>query len=164
MALQEAFLLTPKKSYSVTGQGHSAFLNAYGITNKPYYRESFDYQHAADELYFWRYSAADAAADYRVWSERRRVPRVELHYDLSAFEPHKEVALTFRFDAMSESRVLVYTDAELLDEEILHVGDDQFLIEVESTSYLSLYFIHATLDGSPYGGYWFFRGIDGYIA
>ena len=87
-----------------------------------------------------------------------------LVYDLSVFEPHKEVALTFGFDAELESRILVYTDNGLLDEEILHVGDNQFLIEVESTNYLILYFIHVNLDGSTYGGHWFFRGIDGYIA
>ena len=85
---------------------------------------------------------------------------VQLNYNLSDFTPHKEVALTFRFDATSDSRVLIYTDAGRLDEEILHQGDDQFLIEVESTSFLKLYFIHVT----PGGGSWFFRGIDGYIA
>jgi hypothetical protein len=130
----------------------------------PSYRNSFDHQHASDEVCFWSNRAGDAAANYTVYTERHNVPHVVCHYDLSDFAPHKEVALTFRFDAVLESRILVYTYAGLLDEEVLHVGDNQFLIEVESTDSLTLYFIHANLDGSILGGEWFFRGIDGYIA
>jgi hypothetical protein len=128
------------------------------------YRYTFDHQHASDELFFLQNTVGDAAADYTHWLTWMKAPHVDLNYDLSHFEPHKEVALTFRFDALTESRVLVYTDAGLLDEEILHVGDDQFLIEVESTDALYLRFIHVNHDAQSSGGNWYFRGIDGYIA
>ena len=166
MALQQVFSLTPTEPYLVTGSGHWARMDVYGVTNfyPPAARDSFDQQHASDELYFYQYTSGDAAANYAAWNERRRVPQVILSYDLSDFEPHKEVALTLRFDALSESRVLIYTNAGLLDDETLHVGDDQLLIEVESTDFLYLYFIHANRDGSAWGGTWFFSGIDGYIA
>jgi len=168
MPLQQVFSLTPKASYFYSGSGHKSRLYVRGVTFNPKYsqsyRYSFDKQHTSNELYFPAWSAGDPAADYTNWNALRRVPHVSMYYDLSVFEPHKEVALTFGFDAVSESRILIYTDAGLLDEEILHVGDNQLLIEVESTSFLNLNFIHVNVDGSSFGGNWFLRGIDGYIA
>lgn len=168
MALEQVFALTPRESYSYSGTGHYAFLDCHGISffpkTTPTPRHSFDQQHASDELGFRSDRAGDAAANYALYAKRRHVPHVSLAYNLSDFQPHKEVVLTFRFDATSESRLLIYTYAGFLDEETLHPGDNQFLIEVESTSYLSLYFIHVNRDGSTYGGTWFFRGADGYIA
>ena len=167
MPLQDAFSLTPRNSYLYSGSGHYAKMDVHGISHyrQQYaaYRYSFNHQHDSDELSF-AYRAGDAAADYTAFTERDRAPHVYLYYNLSDFTPHKEVALTFRFDAITESRIQIYTDAGLLDEEILNPGDDQFLLEVESTSALNLYFIHVNRDGSNYGGNWFFRGIDGYIA
>ena len=140
MPLKQVFSLAPRESYSYTGSGHFARMFVHGTTFwskfNSGYRYSFDHQHASDELYFQQYTVGDAAADYRSYLTRMKAPHVCLFYDLSDFEPHKEVALTFRFDAVSESRVLIYTAAGLLDEEILHIGDNQFLIEVENTSQL----------------------------
>ena len=168
MPLEQVFALTPREAYLYTAWNHRAHITCYGISHfsesYPGRRSSFDPQHASDEEYFNRFRAGDAAANYTLLAERRRVPLIQCYYNLKHFTPHKEVALTFRFDATSESRILVYTDAGLLDEEILHVDDNQFLIEVESTNPLNLYFIHANLDGETQGGDWFFRGIDGYIA
>jgi hypothetical protein len=168
MALEQVFSLTPRESYLYSGSGHLAYLTVHGVSNDPNvssaYRTSFDHQHSWDELFFHSNRAGDAAADYTLWSERNHSSYVQLNYDLSTFEPHKEVALTFGFDAVAESRVLIYSDDGLLDEEVLHVGDNQFLIEVESTSSLYLNFIHVNVDGSSFGGSWFLRGIDGYIA
>jgi len=168
MPLEDAFSLTPRESNLYSGSGHQAQYSVHGVSNFPMYsatyRWSFDHQHASDELCFHSYRAGDAVADYNDYQMRRHAPHVELYYNLSDFEPHKEVALTFRFDAVSESRVLIYTSAGLLDDEILHVGDNQFLIEVASTDSLYLYFMHVKNDGSSIGGSWFFRGIDGYIA
>ncbi len=168
MPLQQAFSLTPRESRHVTGTGHVGHIEVHGVSfwpkYNPTYRYSLDPQHSSDELCFPSHTAGDGAADYSTWDARRRTPHVRLFYDLSAFTPFKEVALTFRFDAASESRILVYTDAGLVDEETLNPGDDQFLLEVESTDALNLYFVHATAEGSAYGGYWFFRGIDAYIA
>lgn len=168
MPLDQAFSLSPRESIMNSGAKHYARVYAHGASFYPRfsstYRRSFDSQHTADELYFYPWSASDAAADYTVWANRRHAARLDLQYNLSAFEPYKEVALTFRFDAETESRILICTQDEVVDEEILHVGDNQFLIEIESTDSLNLHFIHVNLEGQPDGGAWYFRGIDGYIA
>lgn len=176
MPLEKAFSLTPRHSYFKSGPGHWAEVSIYGLRTYPKYdwefRNSFDHQHGADEVFFDGFGRGDATADYTLWQNRRLTPRVRLQYDLSSFEPYKEVALTFRFATEADSRVLVYTDAEFVGEEILHAGDDQILIEVESTASLSLYFLHVNLDNFVYDnlegfaleGSWYFRGIDGYIV
>ena len=164
MALQQVFSLTPRDSYFNSGYGYYAGMECYGITfirkQSQADRYSFDHQHTSDEVYF----RGDRSVPYAlVEAERRHAPHVALYCSLYDFGPHKEVALTFRFDAVTESRILVYTSAGFMGVELLHPGDDQFLIEVESTNGLWLYFIHAHL-GLAYGGNWFFQGIDGYIA
>ena len=54
--------------------------------------------------------------------------------------------------------MLVYSDAGLLQDQKLVYGDNQFLLEIESLDLpLNLMFIRA-------GGYWFFRGISGYVV
>ena len=74
---------------------------------------------------------------------------------------HKQLALIFGFDVLwsaNPGRVLVYSNAGLLQDQQLVYGDNQFLLEIESLDLpLTLYFIHA-------GGYWFFRGISGYVV
>jgi hypothetical protein len=76
---------------------------------------------------------------------------------------NKQLALIFGFDVMfnnfpPDTRVLVYTDNGLLKDQLLVYGDNQFLLEIESLdSPLQLYFIHA-------GGWWFFRGLSGYVV
>ena len=168
MPLVEAFSLTPRESYFYSEFTNRALLACHGTSQipkaNPGRRSSFDHQHTSDEVYFRDDRARDAAADYAAYAERRRVPHVGLRYNLSAFQPHKEVALTFRFDALNESRVLVYTSAGQVADEILHPGDDQFLVEVETTSDISLNFMHVNLHGESRGGDWYFRGIDAYIA
>lgn len=115
MPLVDAFSLTPRESLVLQASNHLGYVHVFGTTQlrKPYpsYRYSFDHQHTSDELFFYHTMAGDAAADYTQYAQRRRVPHVELFYNLSAFQPHKEVALTFRFDAVSQSRVLIYTNA-----------------------------------------------------
>ena len=168
MALNQVFALTPRNSYINAGTGNVAGINCWGVAHlrklSSGSRFSFDHEHSSDELFFYSRSAEDDSIDYTVYTVRQRAPHIHFWYDLSSFTPHKEVALTFRFDTISESRILVYSDAGILDEEILHVGDNQFLVEVETTDYLNLYFIHANRVGSGNGGNWFFQGIDGYIA
>lgn len=168
MPLENVFSLTPRESLAFSGAGHRAQIETHGVSFwprfNPTHRYSLDHHHASDELSFGSFTAGDGATDYSRWEARRRTPHVRLYYDLSAFTPFKEVALAFRFEALSESRLLVYTDAGLVDEETLNPGDDQFLLEIESTDPLSLYFVHANLDGSAYSGHWFFQGIDGYVA
>jgi hypothetical protein len=168
MPLEQAFSLTPRDSFFRSGPGDYAGVSTYCTVQLPMYtpisRASFDHQHVLDELYFYKMTAGDPTVDYTQPYHRKRVPRVQLAYNLSSFGPNKEVALTFRFDAISESRVLVCMENELVGEEILHVGDNQFLIEVESTARLLLQFLHVNRDGFGSGGNWFFQGIDGYIA
>lgn len=174
MALEKIFSLTPKKSYLeshlYSSVGYPATIATRGIAMDPKYdanhRESFDHQYAADELWFSPDSAGDAAADYTLESERMHVPRVILQYDLSKSKlaPQKEIALVFRFDEVTESRILIYTGAARNGEKLLHPGDDEFLIEVENTEAITLHFIHVRLAESNLGGSWYFRGINGYIA
>ena len=73
------------------------------------------------------------------------------------------LALIFGFDVLYNTlpgHVLVYSDAGLLSggDQTLVYGDNQFLLEIESLDLpFNLYFIHA-------GGYWFFRGLSGYVV
>jgi hypothetical protein len=54
--------------------------------------------------------------------------------------------------------VLIATDAGLLYDQTLIYGDNQFMLEVDALDLpLNLYVIHA-------GGYWFFRGLSGYVV
>ena len=72
----------------------------------------------------------------------------------------KELALIFAFDVAVSlgGRVLIYSDAGLIQDQLLIDGDHQFMIEMESVSQsMVLYFIHA-------GGYWFFKGLSGYVV
>jgi hypothetical protein len=130
----------------------------------PTYRSSFDHQHAHDEVLFVTKNAGDSAADYTLWGKRRLVPYVDLFFDLSSYGAHKELALVFGFYVYQKSRILIYSDAGQLGDETLVVGDDQFLIVVESVETpLELYFIHANLPGDWCGGVWYFQGITGYV-
>ena len=55
-------------------------------------------------------------------------------------------------------RLLVYSDAGLIQDQTLVYGDNQFMLEMESVDQpLFLYFIHAS-------GYWFFKGLSGYVV
>jgi len=85
---------------------------------------------------------------------------LDLSFSLQSFGAQKQLALVFGFDVLfagSNGRVLVYSDAGLVSDQTLVQGDNQFLFEIDSlTLPLNLYFIHA-------GGFWFFKGITGYV-
>ena len=162
MSLDPNFALTPRSSYFHASMSERAqLMEISGTTFYPRYYESyrlsFDKQHENDELYFLEYNAADPAVDYSSWNSRRGIPHIGLFYNLSSFGANKELALVFGFDATQQSRVLVYSSAAQLDDVTLEVGDNQFLMEIESLDPLLLYFVHA-------GGYWFFRGITAYVV
>ncbi len=167
MPLDPTFSLTPRSSYMYVSSTRTAYLYAFGVDMypqfNPSYRYSFDHQHANDELYFQSSFAADPAVDYSNFANRKITRYVQLFYALSGFGANKELALVFGFDAQSESRLLIYTNAGLLEDVTLVPGDNQFLMEVESLDALSLYFIHTRRDGSTSGGSWFFKGITGYV-
>ncbi|MFX0209251.1 MAG: hypothetical protein ACFFDT_24925 [Candidatus Hodarchaeota archaeon] len=169
MTLEATFSLTPRSSYfRAPDNQFYANLSAYGAVFCPNffetYRNSFDHQHTADELYFELWHAADPALDYRLAQNLKIAPHIRLIYDLSSLGNNKELALVFGFDAWSESRVLIYTNAGLLGDVSLIPGDNQFLIEIESLSYLALYFIDCCLNGQNSGGRWYFKGINGYVV
>lgn len=168
MTLEPTFSLTPRSSYFYSADDYQARTWVHGVSFLPKYsasnRYSFDLQHAQDEVLLPAAMAGDPSVDYSPWSNRRRVPHVHLFFDLRSFGINKELALVFGFDAISESRLLIFSDAGQLSDETLAVGDDQFLIEIESLeTNLSLYFIHAQKAGSSSGGSWFFRGVTGYV-
>ncbi len=168
MALEATFSLSPRTSYLHLADDKQARLSINGAYFSPKYGEgyrySFDHQHGDDELYFGGFFAADPSLDYASWAYKRQVQYIWLKYDLSSFGANKELALVFGFDATSTSRVLIYTNSGLLEDVSLAVGDDQFLIQVESLDPLDLFFIPVQFDGSPYGGSWFFKGITGYVV
>ena len=168
MTLEPTFALTPRSSYYYSASDYQAriYVNAVSFSPKWYdtYRYSFDHQHAQDEVYFYHYTAVDPSVDYSSWSNRRRVPHVRLHFNLTSFGTQKELALVFGFDPINESRLMIFSDAGQLSDETLLVGDNQFLMEIESLETgLNLYFIHAQRAGSSSGGEWFFRGVTGYV-
>lgn len=168
MTLEPTFSLTPRDSYYYLLNNQYAGLTVYGALFKPkhheYYRYSFDHQHSADELYFSQYFAGPPTLDYSIWSNRNTAPHILLYYNLSSLGEHKELALVFGFDAVNDSRLLVFTSAGLLDDVSLVQGDNQFLIEVESLEFLNLFFIHVDVGSSSLGGNWFFKGITGYVV
>lgn len=168
MTLEPTFSLTPRDSNYHPSYNQFAGLNIYGANFFPKYnesyRKSFDHQHTADELYFDRYYAVDPTLDYSIWTNRRTAPHINLHFNLSPLGENKELALVFGFDAESDSRLLVFTHAGLQEDVSLVRGDNQFLIEVESLDFLSLYFIHSRVGSSSRGGHWFFKGITGYVV
>jgi hypothetical protein len=168
MSLTANFELTPRNSYFHNAYSEQARLYIFGPVFYPRYyagyRTCFDQQHDNDETYFYDATAADPGTDYTNYLDRLRVPHIILYYNLSTFGDNKELALVFGFHAVNQSRILVYSNAEQLDDILLEPGDNQFLMEVESVDSLSLYFIHARKAGSNYGGSWFFKGISGYVV
>jgi hypothetical protein len=167
MSLVPNFALTPRNSHFYDSPTYYGMLVIFGAKFYPShystYRYSFDQQHENDELYFSLYCAGDPTLNFLSWSNRQKVPRIELQYDLNPFGANKELALIFGFDALSTSRVLIYSDTEQLGDVTLNVGDNQFLMEVETIDYMNLYFLHVQNANSAYGGSWFFRGITGYV-
>lgn len=116
-------------------------------------------------MLFQAYSAVDPSVDYSIYQNRKGVSLVRFYCNLASFGTHKELALIFGFDAISESRLLIFSDAEQLGDEVLNVGDNQFLIVSEGLdTTLNLYFIHAHRAAASSGGSWFFQGITGYVV
>ena len=164
MPLQETFSLTPQNMHNIISLDQQAYISAFGVSFFWPITKNFNTQYSDDKLYYTHCNAVDPSVDYAMWTNRQTVPHIELFYNLSALGEHKELALVFSFEVIEESRLLIYTDDGLLDEETLIVGDNQFLIEVESLDPLHLYFIHTRLESSPSGGRWFFKGIAGYVV
>lgn len=155
--LDATFTLTPKAP-SYSDAGSHAVLYCFGAdfwTGSPY---DFDGLHTGDQFFFDGAFAADANLDYAQWSNLKRVRYLQLYLNLAAYGTQKQLALIFGFEAPWQAgRVLVYSNAGLLHDQTLAVGDSQFLLEIEALDLpLSLQFIHA-------GGSWLFKGLSGYV-
>jgi hypothetical protein len=169
MTLEPTFSLTPRSSSYFAITPGWVNLQIHGISIFPNYHAtypgSFDNQHEQDQVLFLPGAAADPLLDYREFSLRQMASHVYLSYNLSAFGAEKELAVVFGVKIVSRpARLLIYSNDAQLDDVTLALGDNQFLIEIESlhTSF-SLYFIHARNPDSSLGGEWFFRGITGYV-
>ena len=168
MTLTATFALTPRNSrYYVSGTNWAnmhIYAGHFLPHMNPGYLFSFEGQHREDQLYFNMHFSADPTLDYTMITNRRTSPYIDLSYRLTALGERKELALVFGFQAYSEARLLIYSDAGLLGEERLFPGDNQCLIEVETLDFNNVYFIDARHDSSRYGGTWFFKGITGYVV
>jgi hypothetical protein len=160
--LQPAFAVTPLSS-SVPNKADIHISGVHLGANWPGSHNSFVAQHANDRVYFNHGSAGSASLNYSKWDNRRRAPHIELYYGVGPPASNKEMAVLFGFNAVDQSRVLIYSTFGKVGDITLAKGDDQFLIVVESLAF-SLFFIHVRLPNSDLGGAWFFRGITGYVV
>jgi hypothetical protein len=162
--LEATFTLTPRSPYYVDSISpiNVANISCYGADVEIYSPADLSSLYASNRFLFDGAFASDANLDYRNWFNRKKARFLECYIDLRGYAAtHKQLALIFGFDvrySWMDGRVLVYSDAGLLKDQQLVYGDNQFLLEIESLDLqFSLYFIHA-------GGYWFFRGLSGYVV
>jgi hypothetical protein len=160
--LDATFTLTPRSPWYYKSMHNQAVLFCYGADFSYVPPTDLSSLYATDRFFFDAAFAGDPSLDYTQWANRKEAPFLSPSIDLRDYgAARKQLALIFGFDILYSSvdgRVLVYSDAGLLQDQKLVYGDNQFLLEIESLDLpLNLYFIHA-------GGYWFFRGISGYVA
>jgi hypothetical protein len=159
--LDATFTLTPLSPWYSTFN-NQAVLDCYGADFRYVSPLDLSSLYAFNRFFFDVSSAADPNLDYTQYANRRKAPYLYCYINLQGYaKANKQLALIFGFDVMSsglDGRVLVYSDASFLQDQTLVYGDNQVLLEMESLDLpLYLYFIHA-------GGYWFFRGLSGYVV
>jgi hypothetical protein len=159
--LEATFTLTPLSPF-YSDPNNMAALYCYGADFWPSSPMDLSSQYASNRFFFDAAFAADPNLDYTQWANRTKAQHLQSYINLAGYAAaNKQLALIFGFDVEYSSwpgRVLVYSDAVLLQDQQLVYGDNQFLLEIESlNSDFSLYFIHA-------GGHWFFRGLSGYVV
>jgi len=160
--LDATFTLTPQSPRYSDALNNYASIDCYGADFWNFSPEDFSSLYANDLFFFDANHASAPNVDYTQWTNLTKARYLQLYIYLPSYAAaHKQLALIFGFDVMSTwlpGRVLVYTNAGLLQDQQLLYGDNQLLLEVESLdSPFSLYFIHA-------GGHWFFRGLSGYVV
>jgi hypothetical protein len=158
--LDATFTLTPLSPVYSDLSGNLAFISCYGADFWVGSPTDLSSSYASNHFFFDGSFAADPNLNYAQWANRKTAKHLASYINLGGYaRANKQLALIFGFDLMySPGRVLVYTDDGLLKDQPLVYGDNQFLLEIESLDqYLYLYFIHA-------GGYWFFRGLSGYVV
>jgi hypothetical protein len=158
--LDATFTLTPRSPWFNAAADRHGELYCFGAD---FMLADLDYTtlYNADLFFFNSYTAADPNIDYSQWPNRVKVPNIEVYLDLTGYGTAKQLALVFGFEitfSTSPGRVLVYSDAGLISDQTLAAGDNQILLEIDSLDKpFHLYFVHA-------GGYWFFRGVSGYVV
>jgi hypothetical protein len=160
--LDATFNLTPKTPLYWKSVNDQAVLFCYGADFTYTSPADFSSLYASNRFFFDAAYAADPTLDYTQPANRRRARFLFSVLDLRNYAgTHKQLALIFGFDVLYpgiDARVLVYTDAGLIQDQKLVYGDNQFLLEIDSVDQgIFLYFIHA-------GGYWFFKGLSGYLV
>jgi hypothetical protein len=160
--LDATFTLTPRSPVYFNSPRNQALLVCYGADFSYTSPTDLSSLYASDRFFFEAAFASDPNLDYTQWANRKKARWLFSYIDLRDYGAQKQLALIFGFDVYygpsANGRVLVYSDAGLLQDQTLVYGDNQFLLEIESLDLpLNLMFIHA-------GGYWFFRGISGYVV
>jgi hypothetical protein len=116
---------------------------------------------ASNRFFFDTNYASDPNLNYTQWNNLKKARFLQCGISLPGYAgANKQLVLIFGFDVMSSGypgRVLVYNDSIMLKDQQLVYGDNQFVLEIDSLDQtIYLYFIHA-------GGFWFFRGLSGYV-
>jgi hypothetical protein len=159
--LEATFTLTPLSPYYSDGSNFAS-LRCYGADFEAGSPVDLSSLYASNRFFFETGFAADPNLNYSQWANQKKARFLLSYINLAGYAAaNKQLALIFGFDVLSSfflGRVLVYSDAGLLKDQQLVYGDNQFLLEIESLDLpFYLYFIHA-------GGYWFFRGLSGYVV
>jgi hypothetical protein len=163
-SLDATFTLTPGTPYYSDALNNSAYIACYGADFTSNSTANFVTLYSSNRLYFDGNFAADPGLDYTQWANRKKARWLNCYIGLQSYAGlFKQLALIFGFDrsigpGAALPRLLVYSDAGLLQDQTFYSGDNQFLLVIQSLDLpLSLYFIHV-------GGPWFFRGISGYVV
>src|SRR5262245_50073414 len=160
--LEATFTLTPQSPLHFVANQNYAALNCYGADFDAGPPTDFSSLYTTNRFYFEQAFASDPNLDYTQWANLKIARFLWLTLDLTTYAgTQKQLALVFGFDVYApgwDGRVLVYSNAKKLSDQTLIYGDNQFLLEIESLDQpLYLYFIHA-------GGFWFCKGISGYLV
>jgi hypothetical protein len=162
--LDATFTLTPLSPayFDPLNSKNSAFIECHGADFDVYTPFNLSSLYGSNRFFFDAAFASDPSVDYTQLANRSKARYLISHIDLTGYAgAYKQLALIFGFDVLSQNfpaRVLVYSYAGLLQVQQLVLNDNQFLLEIESLDApLDLLFIHA-------GGYWFFKGLSGYVV
>ena len=159
--LDATFTLKPRSPFFYNAPQRYATLFCYGADFSYVSPTDLPSLYTTDRFFFDAAFAADPNLDHSQWINRKKTRFLALSCDLRGYGAQKQLALVFGFDVHFngiDGRVQVYSSAGLLADQDLVYGDNQFLLEIESLDQpFTLYFIHT-------GGYWYFKGISGYVV
>jgi len=160
--LDATFTLTPTAPTFVDAQQNYGTLTCFGTDVLSFGPYDLSSDYAENQFLFWTVFAADPKADYSDWNNRIKTRFLEVELNLTAVPDaaNRQLVLICAANAPlgGDAEVLIYSDAGLIKQQTIAVGDNQFVLEIESLAQpINLYFIHA-------GGSWLFNGISGYVA